>query len=337
MCGDCADGFVGVLGPSNEPCYVAGEHCDNGVLDGNETDTDCGGPCAPCDAAGAACTLDTDCLYSWCTVLGVCAVPVKPCPGSNCTFGQGVCSHVDVTGATLASRDCLANDWACSAVCTCRERFDANGSAAGMWYGDDCSLDEVGFAEVVALRNHLLGSLGSATGMQDVTTDSLNQQASSLSSLSADPSQLAGGGELQALGLVGGIASGSEGAGLSGGTGDTVGGTISSLLSSGLLAQTRRPTRRPVLADRRADRRDATFDERPRDRRADVAPTSRSAVGARCGVAGGCSSRRWRTTALARRRSHRPPRSPTARRSPRSPTRSARSRPRSSEERSLAR
>ena len=177
MCGDCADGFVGVLGPSNEPCYVAAGNCTNGARDGDETETDCGGPCAPCDYAGAACTVDTDCLYSWCTVLGVCAVPVKTCPGSNCTFGQGVCSHVDVTGATLASRDCLANDWACSAVCTCRERFDANGSAAGMWYGDDCSLDEVGFAEVVALRNHMLGSLGSATGMQDVTTETLNQQA----------------------------------------------------------------------------------------------------------------------------------------------------------------
>ena len=281
MCGECADGFVGVLGPSNEPCYVAGEHCDNGVLDWNETDTDCGGPCAPCEAAGAACAFDTDCLYAWCTVLGVCAVPVKTCPGSNCTFGQGVCSHVDVTGAQLAARDCLANDWACSAVCTCRERFEVNGSAAGMWYGDDCSLDEVGFAEVVALRNLLLGSLGSASGMQarrvsarlfshascpsdvrgvlvtlprqiartcadmtdpshvqDVTIESLNQQASCLSSLSADPSQLAGGGEVQALGLVGGIASGSEGTGLAGGTGDTVGMTISSLLSTscGLLA-----------------------------------------------------------------------------------------------------
>ena len=281
MCGECADGFVGMLGPSNEPCYVAGEHCDNGVLDWNETDTDCGGPCAPCEAAGAACAFDTDCLYAWCTVLGVCAVPVKTCPGSNCTFGQGVCSHVDVTGAQLAARDCLANDWACSAVCTCRERFEVNGSAAGMWYGDDCSLDEVGFAEVVALRNLLLGSLGSASGMQarrvsarlfshascpsdvrgvlvtlprqiartcadmtdpshvqDVTIESLNQQASCLSSLSAVPSQLAGGGEVQALGLVGGIASGSEGTGLAGGTGDTVGMTISSLLSTscGLLA-----------------------------------------------------------------------------------------------------
>ena len=234
-CGNCAEGFVGVLGPSNEPCYVAGEHCANGVLDGYETDVDCGGPCAPCEA-GAACTGDMDCAYSWCTAWGVCEIPVKQCPGSNCTMGQGVCSHVDVTGARLAARDCLADDWACSAVCTCGERFDANGSAVGMWYGNDCSLDELGFAEVVSLRNHLLGSLGAATGMQDVTADALNQQASSLRSLSADPSQLAGGGEMQALELVRGIASGSEGAGLSAGTGDTVGGTISSLLSSGLLS-----------------------------------------------------------------------------------------------------
>ena len=114
---------------------------------------------------------------------------------------------------------------------------------------------------MVALRNHLLGSLGSATGMQDVTSDSLNQQASSLSSLSADPSQLAGGGELQALGLVGGIASGATGAGLSGGTGDSVGGTISSLLSSGLLSANATsnataqysPTAAPTTASEDAD------------------------------------------------------------------------------------
>ena len=263
MCGSCVGGFVGVLGPSNEPCYVEAAHCANGVLDGNETDVDCGGPCAPCEAAGAACTEDTDCAYSWCNVWGICGVPVKPCPGFNCTFGQGVCSHVDVTGARLAARDCLANDWSCSAVCECSERFDANGSAVGMWYGDDCSLDDVGFAEVVSLRNHLLGSLGTVTGMQDITSDALNQQASSLSSLVADPSQLAGGGELQALALVGGVATGSDGAGLASGTADAVGGAISSLLSSGVLtanatsnaiakySPTAAPAAAPTVAQRR--------------------------------------------------------------------------------------
>ena len=266
MCGDCADGFVGVLGPSNEACYSENEHCANGVLDGSETDVDCGGHCAPCKDA-MSCTVNADCEYSWCNARGVCAVPVKPCPGSNCTMGQGVCSHVDVTGVWLDTRDCLANDWACSAVCTCGERFDVNGSAVGMWYGDDCSLDEVGFAEVVALRNHLLDSLGLARDMQDATTDALNQQASSLSSLSANPSQLAGGGEFQALGLVGAIAASSEAVGLSDGTSDTIGGTISALLASGVLSAnvasnvaakyspTVAPTAAPIVTQRHHARR----------------------------------------------------------------------------------
>ena len=256
MCGSCSDGFVGVLGPSNKPCYVAGEHCANGVQDGNETDLDCGGPCAPCEAAGAACADNTDCAYSWCAS-GICGVPVKSCPGSNCTFGQGVCSHVDVTGARFAARDCLANDWSCSAVCECGERW-VDGSFVGMWHGDDCSLDDVAFAEVVSLRNDLLASLGSAAAMQDVTSEALNQQASSLSSLAADPSQLADGGEFQALALVGEIAAGSDGAGLSTGTADTVGSTISSLLSSGVLTSnvttnysTAAPTAAPTVAQHR--------------------------------------------------------------------------------------
>jgi hypothetical protein len=81
-------------------------------------------------------------------------------------MGQGVCSHIDVTGARLASRDCLAGDWACAAVCACGARYDVNGSAVGMWHGDDCSLDDEAYNAVVALRNDLMGNLGTATGMQ---------------------------------------------------------------------------------------------------------------------------------------------------------------------------
>ena len=83
----------------------------------------------------------------------------------------------------------------------------------------------------------MLGSLGAAGGMQDAGADAYNQQASSLGSLSADPSQLAGGGEFAALTLVGGLASGSASSGLASGTDAAIGGTVSSLLSSGLLGQ----------------------------------------------------------------------------------------------------
>jgi hypothetical protein len=45
------------------------------VLDGTETDIDCGGDaCAPCDYVGAACVESIDCSFSWCSALGFCEV-----------------------------------------------------------------------------------------------------------------------------------------------------------------------------------------------------------------------------------------------------------------------
>ena len=238
LCGNCLDGFVGTNGPSNEPCVIASAHCENGIVDESETDLDCGGrSCAPCAFVGASCALDVDCAYLWCSPASICMVPVKPCP-NNCTMGQGTCFHVDVTGARLAARDCLANDWACAAVCAC---------GAG-WHGDDCSLDEPAYTQVVQLRNSLLGHLSTATSMQDVSAASLNQQASSLSSIAADPSELARGGDLRALSLVGGIAAFSEEIGLANGTSGTVGETISSLLSSDLLTTNATAKKTPTTA-----------------------------------------------------------------------------------------
>ena len=116
------------------------------------------------------------------------------------------------------------------------------------WHGDDCSLDEPAYAQVVELRSSLLGHLSTATSMQDVSAASLNQQASSLSSIAADPSELARGGELRALSLVGGIAASSEEIGLANGTSGTVGDTISSLLSSDLLTTNATAKKIPTTA-----------------------------------------------------------------------------------------
>jgi hypothetical protein len=136
VCGACADGYVGVSAPSNVPCFVAADTCDNGVVDANETDVDCGGACAPCSAANATCALDTDCLYSWCRSYGGCGVPPKSC--TNDCSDNGACVHYDTTGARLAAWECGADVWSCSASCVC---------SAG-WYGADCSLDEAAYAEV---------------------------------------------------------------------------------------------------------------------------------------------------------------------------------------------
>ena len=242
VCGQCATGYVGLVGPSNAPCYVETGNCSNGIVDSNETDVDCGGHgCAPCQS-GSTCLADADCYYGLCQSTannsGLCVTPPKQC-ANNCS-SHGSCSRWDTTGAHLRRDECAADDWSCMAVCSC---------STG-WYGESCSYDEIAYAEVIALRNSMLGSLGDASGMQDVTSSALNQQASSLSSLAADPSQLSGGGEFTTLGLVGNIAGGSADAGLSGGTADSVGNTVSSLLGSSLLSNnvsTYMPTTAPTV------------------------------------------------------------------------------------------
>jgi hypothetical protein len=58
---DCASGwcYVGYCRP------VVTDTCSNGVLDGSETDVDCGGVCEPCPQ-GAHCTTATDCISNVC-------------------------------------------------------------------------------------------------------------------------------------------------------------------------------------------------------------------------------------------------------------------------------
>ena len=51
----------------NTATFQGIDHCADGVLDGNETDVDCGGPdCAPC-ASGKMCLFGSDCTSGTCT------------------------------------------------------------------------------------------------------------------------------------------------------------------------------------------------------------------------------------------------------------------------------
>jgi hypothetical protein len=49
------------------------DRCHDRVLDANETDVDCGGPCAPCPG-GKTCAVAADCATGTCN-LGVCNAP----------------------------------------------------------------------------------------------------------------------------------------------------------------------------------------------------------------------------------------------------------------------
>jgi hypothetical protein len=86
-CPRCADGQTcrtgadcvnGTCGTDMRCASATTTACTDGVKDGNETDVDCGGSCAPC-AFGGVCLIATDC------VSGVCG-PMRRCLGS-CTDG----------------------------------------------------------------------------------------------------------------------------------------------------------------------------------------------------------------------------------------------------------
>ena len=46
-CGDCLDGYSGITGPvtTDEVCTEFVPSCENGALDSDESDIDCGGIC----------------------------------------------------------------------------------------------------------------------------------------------------------------------------------------------------------------------------------------------------------------------------------------------------
>ena len=88
---------------------LAGDPCHDGVVDGDETATDCGGSCAGC-ANGQACHIDGDCQSAQC-IGGLCADwptctdGVKNEDESDVDCG-GHCPRCAVGAACLAGDDC---------------------------------------------------------------------------------------------------------------------------------------------------------------------------------------------------------------------------------------
>ena len=77
---------------------VAAWDCTDGILNGGETDIDCGGPCAPC-VDGQGCLVATDCVSGLC-LAGICGPmpgacgdaildPGESCDDGNTAFGDG--------------------------------------------------------------------------------------------------------------------------------------------------------------------------------------------------------------------------------------------------------
>jgi len=90
--------LVGCGSPPRRSAPV-GPTCDDGVPDADESDTDCGGACAPC-ANGAACRLPADCASATCTD-GTCA----PAPACTPETDATMCRRLGLDCGPVAASD----------------------------------------------------------------------------------------------------------------------------------------------------------------------------------------------------------------------------------------
>ena len=152
-CGSCLNGYVGVSGNSNTPCY------DPALV----------------VTVGGLCSSNSSCITGVCKT-GVCANVNKVCP-SSCN-GHGVCTFLDNNGFNVAT--CSILQPYCQAVCKC-----FNG-----WFGSDCSMNYKQYTTAISYRESLCASMSKSFALQDVTINVLSSRASLISSILVDSSQV---------------------------------------------------------------------------------------------------------------------------------------------------
>jgi hypothetical protein len=130
--------------------------CADGILDGNESDIDCGGSCGRC-GFGAACDFNTDCASNICSggrcanvVAGTCADHAKDGDESDVDCG-GSCSPCADGRICVDARDCASA--ACSSQNICLSAEDACFDQV-----QDSSETDVDCGGICAPCGHLTGS-----------------------------------------------------------------------------------------------------------------------------------------------------------------------------------
>lgn len=139
-CASVVDCLSGVCAPGSMTC--AAPSCTDGVLNGDETDVDCGGGTCPRCGDGSACTTRTDCES-------------RICPRSSGTCSRATCSDrvrnadetgVDCGGSTCPACDdgvgCAADIDCMSGVCSPAARVCLGPSCSdGVVNGDEIAVD----------------------------------------------------------------------------------------------------------------------------------------------------------------------------------------------------
>jgi hypothetical protein len=134
----CANDAGGVVCNGAGACVAT--HCMDGVQDGNETGSDCGGPtCQPC-TVGGGCTTGPDCTTGYCSPGMTCALAPN---GAACTVGSS-CASGDCIGTGHGTmRVCCASACSDMGPASCGESgaCSANGATCELYpAGTDCGM-----------------------------------------------------------------------------------------------------------------------------------------------------------------------------------------------------
>lgn len=115
---DACDPDLFYCSPTDGCLPRSGSPCDDTLMNGDETDIDCGGSCDPC-ANGSSCLSPIDCESGFCNA-GICATPA-------CDDGAFNGDEADI--------DCGGSCPACPDLSPCRDAADC---ASGVCFGSIC-------------------------------------------------------------------------------------------------------------------------------------------------------------------------------------------------------
>eukprot|EP01032_Pedospumella_encystans_P007530 gene7530-9027_t len=149
-CSACLEGFMGIIGDSNAPCFNASLTTLNDV--------------------GSACTTNAECALNLCSS-GVCAAPVLACASDNADTcsGHGQCTYQDGTGKDYG-RDCTFLDVICFPVCSCDSAYG----------GSTCALSENELDSRDITRAKLCNAVLTVNALSDASYLTLNSLVSAL-------------------------------------------------------------------------------------------------------------------------------------------------------------
>jgi hypothetical protein len=116
--GGSAGAPPGVL--DTDDASATGATCANGIVDGDESDVDCGGPCTPC-ADGKRCHHDADCAGGSCGPSKVCGADGG---ASGCEVGDAPSCHDCLKNGNETSVDCGGSCPPCGASRDCKVDAD---------------------------------------------------------------------------------------------------------------------------------------------------------------------------------------------------------------------